>query len=136
MFCVKFFLCVCFEIICFRSETNNEKLSIFVFERPEDVAGGNQLKREILVMFLDFRRGNFWRSVISNRCAHDESIAIAHGSINGVVHFIAGQDGDEVSAAWWIEIHWGGNQNKIVSGCERCFGDGVAQFSGGAGRAV
>src|SRR5438094_9642227 len=104
MFCVKFFLCVCFEIICFCSETNNEKLSIFVLERPEDVAGGNQLKREILVMFLDFRRGNLLRSVISDRCAHDQSIAIAHSSINGVVHFIAGHAVDQMTAAWWIEI--------------------------------
>src|SRR5439155_24154810 len=101
MFCVKFFSCVCFEIICFCSETNNEKLSIFVLERPEDVAGGNQLKGEILVTFLDFRRGNFLRSVISNCCAHDESIAISDSSINVVVQFIAVQDGDEVSAAWW-----------------------------------
>src|SRR5205823_12678982 len=112
MFCVKFFFGVCFEIICFCSETNNEKLSILVLERSEDVARGNQLKREILVTFLDFRRVNFLRSVISNRCAHDESIAIGHSSMDGVVHFIAGQDGDEVSAARWIEIHWTGNQNN------------------------
>jgi hypothetical protein len=82
-----------------------------------------------LVTFLDFRRGNFLRSVISNRCAHDESIAIAHSSMDGVVHFIAGQDGDEVRAARWIEIHRTGNQNNIVSGFKRCFRDGVAHFS-------
>src|SRR5438046_8881747 len=102
MFCVKFFLCVCFEIICFCSETNNEKLSIFVLERPENIAGGNQLKREILVMFLDFRRGNSLRSVISNRCAHDESIAIAHSSITGGVDFIVGQVVDEARGEVWV----------------------------------
>src|SRR5438105_15584495 len=136
MFCVKFFLRVCLEIICFCGETNNEKLSIFVLERSEDVAGENQLKGEMLVTFLYFRRGNFLRFVISNRRAHYESVAIAHSSMDCVVHFIAGQDRDKVRALRWIEIHWTGNQNNIVSRFEGRFGDGVAHFSRGTIRDV
>ena len=49
--------------------------------------------------------------------------------MDGVVHFIAGQDRDEVRAPRWIEIDWTGNQNNPVSGFERRFGDGVAHFS-------
>jgi hypothetical protein len=102
---------------------------MFFWKRREDIASGNQIEPEVVVALLYLPRGNVCRFVVSDSGAHHEHIAFVRMPVDSIVHFIAGENRNEMYAPRPIQVDWAGNQSDFVSSLTRCFSDGVSHFS-------